>query len=70
MGGTVIVNVLIDEEGHISDVQLAQKIDHPLGVELHNAAIASIRSSTFRPATKDGVPVKCWLPVPIRFGAK
>jgi TolA protein len=70
VGGTVVVNVLIDEEGHISDVQLAQKIDHPLGVELHNAAIASIRSSTFKPGMKDGVPIKCWLPVPIRFGAK
>jgi TonB family protein len=69
VGGTVILNVLVDEEGHVADVQLTQKIDHPLGVELHNAAIASIRSSTFRPATKDGVPVKCWLAIPIRFGA-
>jgi TonB family protein len=70
VGGTVVVNVLIDEEGKVVDTQLLQKIEHPLGVEMHQAAIASLRASNFKPAMKDGVPVKTWMSVPIRFAVK
>jgi TonB family protein len=69
VGGTVILNALIDEEGKVTDVQILQKIDHALGPDLHNAAIASIKASKFKPATKDGVPVKVWFPVKLEFRA-
>jgi protein TonB len=65
--GTVVVNALIDENGKVADTQLLQRIEHPLGTELNNAAVISVRSSTFRAATKDGVKVKAWLPIPIVF---
>jgi TonB family protein len=65
--GTVIVNALIDENGKVIDTQLVQKIENAYGPEMHNAAITSVRSTTFRAATKDGVAVRVWLPVPIQF---
>jgi protein TonB len=51
--GDVIVDVTIDEQGHIVESQVAQRIGH--GVD--ETVLAVIQTWTFKPATKDGVAV-------------
>lgn len=57
--GDVVMEVVIDAQGKVSDVQVLKK----LADELDAAATAAIRASTFRPGTKDGKPV----PVKVTF---
>ena len=51
--GDVIIDVTIDEQGKIIESQIAQSIGH--GVD--ESVLATIQTWTFKPATKDGVPV-------------
>jgi TonB family protein len=37
---------------------------------LDEAALASARQATFKPATKDGKPVAVWVQLPMRFALK
>ena len=57
--GDVVMEVVIDAQGKVSDVQVLKKLTD----ELDAAATAAIRASTFRPGTKDGKPV----PVKVTF---
>jgi protein TonB len=61
----VEVNALIDEKGNVTDVQLVQGLEGRSG--LNEAAIENVKKYRYRPATKDGVPVKVWLPVRVKF---
>jgi TonB family protein len=60
-GGRVVVLVLVDEEGAVSEARLQQGVSPRTGI--NEAVIAAIRKAHFRPATKNGVPVKMWRPV-------
>jgi protein TonB len=51
--GDVIIDVTIDEQGHIVDTQIAQSLGH--GVD--ETVLATVQTWTFKPATKDGVAV-------------
>jgi TonB family protein len=66
--GTVELNVLIDEDGQVADVQVVQGAGGRAGIlGLNEAAVENIRRRRYQPATKDGVPVKVWLPVRVVF---
>jgi len=51
--GDVIVEVTIDEQGKIVESQVAQS----MGSTIDETVLATIQTWTFKPATKDGVPV-------------
>ncbi len=55
--GTVLLGVLVDAQGNVSDVRLLK----PLSKGLDEKAIETVRTWKFRPATREGVAV------PVRF---
>jgi protein TonB len=63
--GTVELSVLVDETGKVADAKVVS--GPPQRVGLTEAAIETVKRWKFRPATKNGVPVKVWLPVKVDF---
>jgi TonB family protein len=63
--GTVEMSVLIDETGKVADAQVVSGPSIKVG--LAEAAVDYVKRWKFRPATKNGVPLKVWLPVKIEF---
>lgn len=63
--GTVELNVLVDEKGNVTDAQIVQGAGGKAG--LNEAAVENVKRRKYRPATKDGVPVKVWVPVRVVF---
>jgi len=63
--GTVELNVLVDETGKVADAQVVNPAGGRMG--LNESAVDYVKKWKFRPATKEGVPVKVWLPVKIDF---
>jgi protein TonB len=61
---TVAVSVLVDENGRVQDARLKSAKS---GYGFDEAAIEAARRSTFKPATKNGVPVKMWYDLNINF---
>ncbi|MBT9568943.1 MAG: energy transducer TonB [Thiobacillus sp.] len=63
--GTVRLNVLINPDGSVARLELAQSSGHP---RLDRAAIETVRSQwKFAPARQRGQPVSAWVIVPIEF---
>jgi TonB family protein len=60
----VEVRVLVDETGKVAR---AETVGTPLGYGFEEAAIEAARRARYRPATKDGVRVKMWTSVKLRF---
>jgi TonB family protein len=58
VSGKVVALVLVNEEGTVSEAKLQQGLGSRFGV--NEAVLASIRLAKFRPATKNGIPVKMW----------
>jgi TonB family protein len=63
--GTVELNVLVDEKGGVADTKVVTGVGGRSG--LNEAAIDYARRQRYRPATKDGVPVKVWMPLRVKF---
>jgi TonB family protein len=63
--GTVELNILVDEKGNVVETMLVTPAGGKSG--LNEAAVDNVRRRRYRPATKDGVPVKVWYPVSVRF---
>jgi TonB family protein len=63
--GTVVLSLLVDENGRVADVRLESGVSQNVG--LNEAAIAAARTATFQPATKDGVRVKMWHQLKVPF---
>jgi periplasmic protein TonB len=61
---TVQVRVLVDENGRATDTQLAGT---RVGLGFDEAALDAARRTTFQAATKNGVRVKMWTNLNIRF---
>jgi protein TonB len=61
--GTVVVNVLVDENGRVVDTELIRGVSE----ELDGAAIRAVKGWTYKPAKKDGVKVKVWKPEKVVF---
>jgi periplasmic protein TonB len=58
VSGKVVVLVLVNEEGAVLEVKLQQGLAPRSGV--NEAVLDSVRHAKFRPATKNGIPVKMW----------
>ena len=63
--GKVVVLVLVDENGKVADSKLQQGIAGMPAI--NDAVVAGVKSAKFRPATKNGVPVKMWRPVMVEL---
>jgi TonB family protein len=61
--GTVVLWIVLDERGKISDLRIAR----PLGMGLDERAIEAVRRWRFEPAKKDGVPVRIQLNIEVNF---
>jgi TonB family protein len=61
----VVVAVLVDENGQVQEVRMAEPIRQNVG--LNEAALSAARSVHYKPATKDGVRVKMWTRLRIPF---
>ncbi|HYK43322.1 MAG TPA: energy transducer TonB, partial [Thermoanaerobaculia bacterium] len=61
--GTVLLRVLVGENGAALDVQV---ISGAAG-GLTESAVAAVRQWRFTPGLRDGVPVRAWTTVPIPF---
>jgi TonB family protein len=58
ISGRVIVLVLVNEEGRVTQARLQSGVASRTGV--NEAVVDAVRQATFRPATKNGIPVKMW----------
>lgn len=67
LGRTAVVQVeaLVDETGAVVDVRILDASISGFGFEA--AAGKKVRQSRYRPATKNGVPVRMWVPISVRF---
>ena len=65
VGGTVIIQALVDENGAVQDVTVLRGVKPDLGLDA--AAAGAVRRWRFRPATKDGVRVKSYYTAVIPF---
>ncbi len=63
--GTVTLNVLVDEKGNVLDAQVTAGAGGKAG--LNEAAMDNVKQRKYRPATKEGVPVKVWITVAVQF---
>ena len=63
--GVVGISVLVDERGSVADAKVVVQVGGEAG--LNEAALDYVKKWTFRPATLEGVPVKVWTPVNIKF---
>jgi TonB family protein len=63
--GVVVCSVLVDENGEVQDVKIAESIKKNVG--LNEAAVSAARASHYKPASKDGVRVKMWTRLKIPF---
>ena len=61
---SVDVQVLVDENGKVIDAKVTGE-KHKFGFD--EAALDAARKSIFRPAAKDGVPVKMWTTIRFEF---
>ena len=61
--GTVIVHVLIDEQGKVVNSRILES----LSPECDQAAIEALKKPHWRAARQDNKPVKVWVSVPVMF---
>lgn len=62
--GEVVLDVTIDPTGRVADLQIL----HALGYGVEEPVVETVRTWTFRPATKDGVPVASVQELHFHFG--
>ena len=63
--GTIELNALIDEKGRVAEVKVVRDVERKS--DLSHAAVQNVKERRYRPATKDGVPVKVWISVNVEF---
>ena len=63
LGGTVLLRVLVAENGAPADVQVIQGASGGLT----ESAVAAVRKWRFIPGQRNGAPVKAWTTIPIPF---
>lgn len=66
--GSVELTALVDETGRVAEVRLTGARPAKMGFE--EAALQAVRTRQYRPGTKDGVAVRVWLPIVVRFVVK
>lgn len=68
VSGTVLVRVLVDENGRASQVEIYRDTNPKVG--LGEASASAVKKWEWTPAMKDGVKVKTWIVVPLPFVLK
>lgn len=63
LSGVVILELIIKEDGSVSDVRVVK----PLPLGLDQAALDAVRQWTFKPAMKDGQPIEVLFNITINF---
>ena len=63
VSGVVAVSIVIDEKGVVTSTAVAKSSQ----VEFEAPAMEAVKKWKFKPAQKDGAPVKMKVTVPIRF---
>jgi serine/threonine-protein kinase len=63
--GTVELSILVDERGVVTDTQVVTSAGGRSGLD--EAAIENAKKRKYRPATKEGLPVKVWMPLRVQF---
>jgi TonB family protein len=58
VSGRVVVLVLVSENGAVAEARLQKGIGGRSGLD--GVVLSAVRGSRFRPATKNGIPVKMW----------
>jgi TonB family protein len=61
--GTVSLRVIVAEDGSVKDAHIIRGVRS----DLDQAALESVRSWLFEPATKDGKPVAVWSQIDVKF---
>jgi TonB family protein len=61
VSGRVVVLVLVDEDGRVADSKLQQGLPAQSGI--NDAVMDAVKRAKYRPASKNGIPVKMWRPV-------
>jgi len=61
---TVVVSILVDENGSVAQTRPPAV---KAGFGFDEAAVEAVKRATFKPATKDGVPVKMWMDLSVVF---
>ena len=61
--GLVVLKVVIDERGRVGDVAVMRSVGHGFD----EAAVAAVRQWKFRPATRNGKPIKVVHVIPFDF---
>jgi len=64
--GRVFVRVLLDEQGRAAGPEIVKRVPADATV-FDEAATRIAMESTYTPGIKNGMPVKAWLTIPIRF---
>ena len=60
VGGKVVVLVLVDENGNVTEARLQQGVPQ---AAINTAVLDGVKSAKFRAATKNGLAVKMWRPL-------
>jgi len=63
----VTVRALVDEKGHVAEATVVEPSGQPAVYGFEDAALKRARGRLYRPATKDGVPVRIWLNLRVVF---
>ncbi len=63
ISGVVAVILVIDEKGSIQEASISKSSHH----DFEKPALDAVKNWKFKPATKDGNPVKVRVTVPLRF---
>ncbi|PTY06399.1 hypothetical protein DB347_13315 [Opitutaceae bacterium EW11] len=63
VAGTVAVKVVVDETGAVTECTVSKSTNRAF----EEPALAAVRTWKFKPATKDGTPVKARFILPIQF---
>jgi periplasmic protein TonB len=66
IAGVVAVVIVIDQKGAVAECTVA-KSSHP---EFERPALEAVRAWKFKPAKKDGNPVKVRVTLPLRFNVE
>lgn len=61
--GYVLLKVLVDETGRVKKAEVVKSA----GRAFDEAALKAIKKSTFYPAREKGMPIPCYVKIPIRF---
>jgi len=74
VAGTVELEVLVDEKGNVADAKVIA--ESPPRTALNDGAqkglstaIEGARRAKYKPATKDGIPVKVWMRISLKYAA-